>query len=57
MTAVNGRANGSALDNPRELVAPTVVPPTVMSPSTSPQFSTAQIKQLIAALEVPLIHR
>ncbi len=53
MTAANGRANGSALDNRRELVAPTVTPPAIMSPSTSPQFSTAQIKQLIGELEVP----
>ena len=54
MTAPNGRANGSAIDNPRELVAPTVVPPAaVMSPSTGHQFSTDQTKELVAELEVP----
>ena len=53
MTAANGRANGSALDNPRELVAPTVMPSAAMSSSTAPQFSVDQIKQLIAELEVP----
>src|SRR5215467_10161450 len=53
MTAANGRANGSALDNPRELVAPTVKQSAVMSPSTGPQFSLDQIKELIAELEVP----
>jgi len=46
MTAPNGRANGSALDNPRELVAPTEVPSVVRSPSTGPQFSLDQIKGL-----------
>src|SRR5215471_20890502 len=54
MTAANGRANGSAIDNPSELVAPTVVPPVaVISPSTGHQFSTDQIKELVAELEVP----
>ena len=53
MTAANGRANGSALNNPRELVGPTVLLPSVMSPSTGPQFSLDQIKQLIAELEMP----
>jgi hypothetical protein len=53
MTVANSRANGSALNYPRELVGPTVVLPSVMSPSTGPQFSLAQIKQLIAELEVP----
>jgi len=52
MTAANGRANGSALDNPRELPAPTVTPAT-MSPSSGPRFSPDQIKELIAELEVP----
>jgi len=52
MTAANGRANGSALDNPRELLAPTVTPAT-MSPSSGPRFSPDQIKELIAELEVP----
>jgi hypothetical protein len=33
MTAPNGRANGSAIDNPKELVAPTVRPTAVMSPT------------------------
>ena len=53
MTAANGRANGSALDNPRKPVAPTVLPPAaVMNPSTASQFSADQIKPLIAELEV-----
>src|SRR5215831_16261193 len=37
----------------RELVAPTVKQSAVMSPSTGPQFSLDQIKELIAELEVP----
>src|SRR5215469_10070828 len=53
MTAANGRANGSALGNPRELVGPMVTPPIAMSSSTAPQFSLDQIKQSIAELEVP----
>ena len=53
MTAPNGRANGSAIDNPTELVAQAIVGPAVMRPSTGPQFSTDQIRQLIAELEVP----
>src|SRR5215472_18591064 len=52
MTAPNGRANGSALDNPRELVAPTETP-AIMSPSSGPRFSLDQIKEPIAELEVP----
>ena len=53
MTAANGRANGSALDNLREPVMPTVVRPAVMNPSTGPRFSVDQMKELIAELEVP----
>jgi len=53
MTAPNGRANGSAIDNRSELVVQTSVPPAAMRPSTGPQFSTDQIKELIAELEVP----
>ena len=53
MTAPNGRANGSAIDNPSELAVQTVVPPAMIRPSTGPQFSTEQIKRLIAELEVP----
>ena len=53
MTAANGRANGSAIDNPTELVAQAIVGPAVMRPSTGPQFSTDQIRELIAELEVP----
>ena len=53
MTGPNGRANGSAIDNPSELVAQTIAPAAIMRPSTGPQFSTHQIKQLIAELEVP----
>jgi hypothetical protein len=54
MTAPNVRANGSALDNPTELVVPTAVTPAAISPSTSPQFSLDQIKELTGELEVPL---
>ena len=53
MTAPNGRANGSAIDNPSDLTVPTLVPPAMIRPSTVPQFSTEQIKELIAELEVP----
>jgi len=53
MTAPNGRANGSAIDNPKELVAPTVRPPAVMSHSTGSQFSPDQIKIFLTELEVP----
>ena len=53
MTVPNGRANGSAIDNPTELVAETIVPHAVMRASTGPQFSTDQIKELIGELEVP----
>ena len=52
MTAPNGRANGSAIDNASELVVPTIVPPAMIRPSTGSQFSTDHIK-LIAELEVP----
>jgi hypothetical protein len=53
MTAPNGRANGSAIDNASELVVPTIVPTAGMSSSTGPQFTADQIKELIAELEVP----
>ena len=53
MTAPNGRANGAAIDNRSEPVVQTLVPPAMIRPSTVPQFSTKQIKQLIAELEVP----
>ena len=54
MTAPNGRANGSAIDNPSDHpVVPTIVPPVSIGPSTVPQFSADQIKELIAELEVP----
>ena len=53
MTAPNGRANGSAIDNRSELVVQTSVPPAAMRPSTGPQLSTDQIKELIAELEIP----
>jgi len=45
MTAPNGSANDFPLDNPRELVAPKVIPAAVMSPSTGPQLSTGQMKE------------
>ena len=45
MTAPNGRANGSAIYNPRELMAPTVTPFAIMSSSSGSQFSTDQIKE------------
>ena len=53
MTVPNGRANGSAHDNPRELVAPTPTPSAGMSPLTGPRFSLDQIKELITQFEVP----
>jgi len=53
MTAPNGRANGSAFVNSRELMAPTVTPSAIMSWSSASQFWTDQIKELIAELEVP----
>jgi hypothetical protein len=52
MTAPNGRANGSAIDNSSEHVVHGVVP-AMMRPSAGPQFSPDQIKELIAELEVP----
>ena len=48
MTAPNGRANGTAIENPSELVVQTTVAPATMRPSTGPQFSTDRIKELIA---------
>ena len=53
MTAPNGRANGSAIDNRSEQLVQTIMPPAMMRPSTGPQFSTDEIKHLIAELEVP----
>ena len=54
MTDPNGRVNGSAIDNPCEQVVQTMVPPAPMKSSAGPQFSTDQIKGLIAELEVLL---
>jgi hypothetical protein len=53
MPAPNGRANGSAIDNRRELVVHSVVAPAMIRPSTGQQFSNDRIKELIAELEVP----
>jgi len=53
MTAPNGRANGSAIDNRGEQVVQTIMPPSPIRPSTVPQFSTDEIKHFIAELEVP----
>jgi hypothetical protein len=53
MTAPNGRANGSAIDNRSEQVVQTIVPSALMRPSAGPQFSADQIKELIAELEIP----
>ena len=53
MTAPNGRANGSAIDNRSGQAAQTIVPAACMRPSTGPQFSIDEIKHLIAELEVP----
>jgi hypothetical protein len=53
MTAPNGRANGSAIDNRSEQVVQTIVPPAPIRSSTGPQFSSEEIKHLIAELEVP----
>ena|SRR5215471_16139310 len=52
MTAPNGRANGSAIVNPTELVVPPV-PAAAMNSSSARQFSVDQIKESIAKLEVP----
>ena len=51
MTAPNGRANGSAIDKTSELAAQLL--PAMVKPQTGSQFSTDQIKDLIAELEVP----
>jgi hypothetical protein len=53
MTAPNGRANGSAIENPKEQVARTIVPPAPMRLTTAPQFSIDEIKHFISELEVP----
>jgi hypothetical protein len=53
MTAPNGRANGSAIDNRSEQVVQMTVPPAPRRPATGPQFSTEEIKELIRELEVP----
>jgi hypothetical protein len=53
MPAPNGRATPSAIENPSEQVAHAAVPPALMRASIGPQFTTDQIKELIAELEVP----
>jgi hypothetical protein len=51
MSPANGHANGSAASGASGY--PAFVPQPAISPSTSPTFSSEQIKDLIAALEVP----
>jgi hypothetical protein len=53
MTAPNGRANGYAMDNRSEQVLHTVVQTAPMRPSPGPPFSSDQIRDFIAELEVP----
>jgi hypothetical protein len=53
MTASNGRANGSAIENRSEQVLQTIMPPAPMRPSIAPQFSSEEIKHFVAELEVP----
>jgi hypothetical protein len=53
MTAPNGRANGSGIDNRSEQVVQMTVPPAPMRPASGPQFSNEEIKRLIAEREVP----
>ena len=53
MTAPNGRANGSAIDNRSGQVVQTIAPPAAITPLTGPEFSSEEIKHLIAELEVP----
>ncbi|HYL14991.1 MAG TPA: Rad52/Rad22 family DNA repair protein [Terriglobales bacterium] len=54
MSAPNGRANGSATNGASDHAANTFVPLAATNPSTGPRFSSEQIKELTAALEVPL---
>lgn len=53
MTAPNGRANGSAMENVSDQVVQTIVPLASMRSSIGQQFSPDQIKELIVELEVP----
>lgn len=53
MSAANGQANGFAIGgSSNHTIEPIVIAPS-RNPSISPQFSSEQIKELIAALEVP----
>jgi hypothetical protein len=53
MSAPNGRANGSAIDDPIHLPVPTAMPAAAMNPTSARRFSVDQVKELIAELEVP----
>jgi hypothetical protein len=53
MTAPNGHAHGSAIDDQIQLPLPTAMSATGMNPSSAPRFSVNQVKELIAELEVP----
>src|SRR5215469_12807688 len=53
MTAPNGRANGSAIDNPSEQGVQTLGSLRMMRSASGPQFSIDQIKHFVAELEVP----
>ena len=53
MSAANGHANGPAIGgSSNRVIEPIVIPPSA-NPSISPQFSSEQIKELTAVLEVP----
>jgi hypothetical protein len=52
MSAPNGRANDSAIDDPIQLPVSTAVPAAAMNPSSAVRFSVDQVKELIAELEV-----
>jgi len=54
MSKPNGRANGSATNGAGGHPANTFVPMAATNLPASPQFSPEQIRELIAALEVPL---
>ena len=54
MNKANGRANGSATNGAGDYPANRFVPPAAVGLPPRPQFSPEQIKELTAALEVPL---
>lgn len=54
MSKVNGRANGSEANSASGYPAKAFMPPAAANLPSSPQFSPEQIRELTAALEVPL---